>query len=60
MIGRIYHTWSVRLYLWVGEQTDRVERNDANVEHATNDLLMEWDHLVHTLPAVVASITGQG
>lgn len=35
---------------------ERIERNESNVEHGANELVLEWPHLIEQLPHVVAVI----
>lgn len=51
---------STRIYLWVGEQLDRYERNEGTYEHTALELSVEWEHLLHQAAPVVASIFGGG
>lgn len=52
------HDLSISAYLWIGEQVERVDRNETNYEHVGNELVMEWDHIIHTVPVAFATIGG--
>lgn len=50
----------IRAYIWFQNQVERTERNESNVEHGTNELILEWPHLVEQLPHLVAVVLPGG
>lgn len=55
---RLAHTASVRAWLALCRLSERLERSEAETEHAMNELAWEWEHITHTVPLVAASVRG--
>jgi len=54
------HHASAWFYVQACALVARIERDESETEHAVNELTYEWDHIVHTVPLFVASVTERG
>lgn len=46
----------LRCWVWLQNVVERTERHETELEHATNELLLELPHLSEQVPHLVAVI----